>query len=1012
MLRPIKTIFFFCLLIGASASAYSQDVYDYIDQKTAEYNRNGHQDSTALLYENYKEKWTQEEAWDSLVWVYENIAKGLHSTSSIEDVYAVVNEAKIIAEDKLPPEHERYLRLLLFKIRIDQEVGEVAKATEHTNYVLENSIKGGDTLETYYTARVSEGWTAIQQGQVDKTLALDGAVYEEVLKTSDTTLILDIIGQLQLVYNYLGDFEKSEFYVNDYVDIILKKFGPNHVNYGIALERVATILENKGEYADAYKINNQSMDIYWKHYSETGMTRMVSHALSNKAITLMTLEEYRLAYEHAIQALKMKEEEFGVNTYPTFFATRVALEAAMYRKDTINATRYLRKARQILDATEEDTELDLINLLSAEGDVEAVKENYHKAIRLNKKILEFYKNNPDQGAFRELISPHTVISLSYSKMDDFANAMKWSKEAMDLADKYFERSHDENILIRNNHMEFMVNAKKVDTAFMENTYKELLEKRCNGSFATCIPSANLINFSAIWATYLVGLDGKNVGPRYFEFLEDFEKYLDIHLSNVKSNSSMSSITYFLNNIYGPAIKYYMDKDPEKALEYIEKIKSLYTRLQLQSYLVDDKEMPSVNTDKIIEEFSTDTSQVNAFLQVASALDSLQAYKSDLSSSDPLKYAKYYGLKKFETAEIKKALHEGELLINIIDINDVLHIVYLSAQESRADTMSITSDDITEVSQIFDNDILSRYDKLLIVSDPALNGLNIETLKTPEGDYLIKTHTVRYATSAQVLGYQDQLQKANTNKNLLIGLTPGFTQDLKSKVSSSEIQQDSAWLYYLKQPFLLSLSDKLKSIFRSSENLIESDATESAFNEKATDYRILHLATHGVLDHTSPLHSKLIFAKDSLQDGYLHTYEIFGQEIDADLAVLSACSTGKENIQGYDGVLSLSQAFTHAGCPSILMTLWDVDEKSTAQILENFYEELKKGKKKSVALRDAKLQFLKTAPSTLKDPYYWGGLVLIGNDSPVISNNNMLWYLLGLGFFLLLVYFLVKKLRNR
>jgi CHAT domain-containing protein len=161
-------------------------------------------------------------------------------------------------------------------------------------------------------------------------------------------------------------------------------------------------------------------------------------------------------------------------------------------------------------------------------------------------------------------------------------------------------------------------------------------------------------------------------------------------------------------------------------------------------------------------------------------------------------------------------------------------------------------------------------------------------------------------------------------------------------------------------------------------------------------------------------SKLIFAKDSIEDGYLHTYEIFGQNLNADLAVLSACNSGNGTLVSGEGVLSMAHAFTHAGCPSVLMTKWDVDEKSTSTILNHFYENLRAGKSKSEALRDAKLTFLENSPAVLHDPYYWAGLVLIGDDSALFDKP---WYsswigLMGIVILLFtLIFFGWKKFRE-
>src|SRR5699024_6516433 len=135
--------------------------------------------------------------------------------------------------------------------------------------------------------------------------------------------------------------------------------------------------------------------------------------------------------------------------------------------------------------------------------------------------------------------------------------------------------------------------------------------------------------------------------------------------------------------------------------------------------------------------------------------------------------------------------------------------------------------------------------------------------------------------------------------------------------------DSAWLYFIQQPFLIRLAQNLGK-YHKTQNLLHMTATEDSFKKQANDYRVIHLGTHGIIDEHSPLFSRLIFAKDSVEDGYLHTYEIYGQEMEADLAVLMACETGAGVYTTGEGVVSLAHAFTHAGCPAVLMSLWKID----------------------------------------------------------------------------------------
>ena len=113
---------------------------------------------------------------------------------------------------------------------------------------------------------------------------------------------------------------------------------------------------------------------------------------------------------------------------------------------------------------------------------------------------------------------------------------------------------------------------------------------------------------------------------------------------------------------------------------------------------------------------------------------------------------------------------------------------------------------------------------------------------------------------------------------------------------------------------------------------------------------------------------------------LHTYEIYNLDLKGELAVLSACSTGNGKLLKGEGVISLARAFTYAGMPSVIMTLWDVEDISTGNIIPYFYHLLGKGFDKDIALRQAKLAYLgKTIPEIEMHPAFWSGFVLYGNN---------------------------------
>ena len=149
-----------------------------------------------------------------------------------------------------------------------------------------------------------------------------------------------------------------------------------------------------------------------------------------------------------------------------------------------------------------------------------------------------------------------------------------------------------------------------------------------------------------------------------------------------------------------------------------------------------------------------------------------------------------------------------------------------------------------------------------------------------------------------------------------------------------------------------------------------------------DYKIIHFATHGLLDEDVVGRSGLVLTldNDSQEDGFFQVREIYNSRLNADLVVLSACQTGKGKLEKGEGVSGLSRAFLFAGAESVVVSLWNINDKSTALFMSHFYKYLVRGESKAEALRQAKLKMIQ---SKYSHPYHWAAFVLVGDfDSPV------------------------------
>ncbi len=151
-------------------------------------------------------------------------------------------------------------------------------------------------------------------------------------------------------------------------------------------------------------------------------------------------------------------------------------------------------------------------------------------------------------------------------------------------------------------------------------------------------------------------------------------------------------------------------------------------------------------------------------------------------------------------------------------------------------------------------------------------------------------------------------------------------------------------------------------------LLEQAATLDALRQYAPQAEVLHLACHGRFRPDSPLFSSL-----RLADGWLTTLDVYHLDLSCDLVVLSACETGMSMLAPGDEVIGLIRGFLAAGAPSVLVSLWTVDDATTAQLMTTFYTLLRAGERPAAALRRAQLELMRDYPH----PFFWAPFVLVG-----------------------------------
>jgi CHAT domain-containing protein len=304
----------------------------------------------------------------------------------------------------------------------------------------------------------------------------------------------------------------------------------------------------------------------------------------------------------------------------------------------------------------------------------------------------------------------------------------------------------------------------------------------------------------------------------------------------------------------------------------------------------------------------------------------------------------------------------------------------------------------------------RDKRITIIPDGILSYLPFEALLTSVPDtnlihfhdlpYLILKHPVSYV-------YSSELFMMKQSRSLLfstraVAYAPDYSQANYNDITIPPLATIEGIFEEVE-----FLSKNINALSFKGEK-----ATEAHFRENASHYDILHLAMHTLINDSLPLFSRLVFypsGSDNIHnDGLVNTSDIYNLDINARMAVLSACNTGRGTLRNGEGVMSLARAFLYAGCPSVVMTLWDVEDRSGTEIMKEFYRNLKKGKPKDIALRHAKLAHIRKADPLMSHPHFWLAYIAIGETEPLYTGKEVYIFGIILVIILILVVWQVKK----
>lgn len=303
-------------------------------------------------------------------------------------------------------------------------------------------------------------------------------------------------------------------------------------------------------------------------------------------------------------------------------------------------------------------------------------------------------------------------------------------------------------------------------------------------------------------------------------------------------------------------------------------------------------------------------------------------------------------------------------------------------------------------------------EITFVPDGAIMYLPFESFVTSEDfdktrpnyrdlPYLIYDVSVGYSYSSTLL-FSERIRTKPPNKKVL-----AFAPEYKNLLDE-ELQ--SIWNRQSERDFLMPLPGAKEEVLNIANTVatdvyLDTAASEENFKALASDYSVLHLAMHTIMDDESPMNSRLAFTRnfnDSTEDHNLYTYEIYNLPLNADMVVLSSCSSGYGQMQKGEGMMSMARGFIYAGCPSIVMTLWQVSDLSSAELMTGFYKYLKKGYSKKKALHQAKIDYIQSSDNLKANPYFWSAFLMVGDNTPLYATSGTTYLVIILVVFTLII----------
>lgn len=811
--------------------------------------------------------------------------------------------------------------------------------------------------------------------------ALNYLKIAEKLYTGSTETELEHIGDLYSRYGFLykikGDYIQARIYYNKALNYLKSANEEPFINYARILYNRLGLLENEvGNYHKAVEYFTESIRLVEKF--DLGTQAQIASNL-NLALPYAAMKQYDKSIELQLKAIYLCQlDSFKNATYLGKLYNNISLDYLELAKFDL-AESYLKRSLKIASSNARHTSYlsDVYDsygkLYERKGEIEMALDSYQKGIinmtngfketsplknpqpaqiinkfsalqLLKSKMSCLYKGYNSKSAFNYLEAALNTAQLSMKIIDDLRNSYLSRESKLQLAEhenETYKLALDMCFLA----FELTGDEKYSDLAF------HIAEKTKSSVLLSSIREMEAKEFGGIPGELL---NKERVLARRITFYRE-----NIYEENQSSNPDSMKISTWESYLFQE------QKEHDELIQLFEKQYPEYFALKYNSEIVRPKTLGKILKGTTLIEYALSDSALYTFL-IERGKSLMHKQKIDVSFFDLIQNY----LSQFQEFDFSKQSYSSFTEF---------------CWQSKELYNYLIKPFVEEISN----------DHLLIVPEGLLSYLPFETLirqvpsEIPNNyyrdlSYLLYDYAVSYSYSS-TLFQQVYAETQAKGKKKLAAFAPEYTMNTAFQLSDDDHiitrQKYRKNLYPI--PGVLEEIDEISKIV-ASDIYTGKEASETVFRRVAGKYDLLHLAMHTVVDNNNPMFSKLIFTDttDSINDGLLNTFEIFGLRLRARMVVLSACSTGEGDYSNGEGVMSLARGFVYAGSPSLIMTMWEIEDKTSIFLMKEFYQNLFSGYNKAKALQEAKIQFIKQAKPENTHPFFWSSYAVLGNTHPI------------------------------